>query len=79
MLFLVLLLRIRVREWCILYSLAISGDSPIMWIVLGALGHGVLKIVKGILYISRHGQVHMFFFIIPFNSDASVYSTSPIF
>jgi hypothetical protein len=68
-----------VREWCILDVLVISGDSPIMWSILGAFGHGMLKFVKGILYIARHGQVHMFVIIIPFQSDAAVESTSPIF
>jgi hypothetical protein len=68
-----------VREWGILDVLAISGDIPIMWRILGALGHGMLKFLKGILYISRHGQVQMFVLIIPFQSDSTVESTSLIF
>jgi hypothetical protein len=55
-----------VREWGILDALAISGDIPIMLSILGAFGHAMLKFVKGILYIARHGQVHMFVLIIPF-------------
>jgi hypothetical protein len=68
-----------VREWGILDALTISGDIPIMWRILGSLGHGMLKFVKGILDIARHGQVHMFVLIIPFQSDAAVESTIPIF
>jgi hypothetical protein len=45
----------------------------------GAFGHGMLIFVKVILYISRHGKVRMFVFIIPFQSDAAVESTIPIF
>jgi hypothetical protein len=74
-----LLLVGSVREWGILYALAISGYSPFMWSILGAFGHGMLKFVKGILYIARHVQVHMFVLIIPFQIDAAVESTSPIF
>jgi hypothetical protein len=68
----VLLLGGSVREWGILDALAIIGDSPIRWSILGAFEHGMLKFVKGILYIARHGQVHMFVLIIPFQSDAAV-------
>jgi hypothetical protein len=68
-----------VREWGTLDVLAISGESPIMWSILGAFGHGMLKFVKGILYIARHGQVHMLVLIIPFQSDAAGEPTSPIF
>jgi hypothetical protein len=68
-----------VREWFIVDVLAIRGDSPIMWSILWALGHWMLVFVKGILYIARHGQVYMFVLIIPFHSDAAVYSTSAIF
>jgi hypothetical protein len=68
-----------VREWAIFDALAISGDIPIMWRILGAFGHGMMKFVKGVLYIARHGQVHIFVLIIPFQSDSAVESTSPIF
>jgi hypothetical protein len=68
-----------VSEWGILDALAISGDSPIMWSILGAFGHGMLKFVKGILYIARHRQVQMFVLIIPFQRDAAVDPTIPIF
>jgi hypothetical protein len=60
-------------------GLAISGDCPTMWSILGAFGHVMLKFVKGILYIARHRQVHMSVLIIPLQSDATVESTSPIF
>jgi hypothetical protein len=56
-LFLVMLLGGSIREWGILDALFISGDCPIMCSILGALGRGMLKFVKGIIYISRHGQV----------------------
>jgi hypothetical protein len=65
-LFLVLLLVDSVRERGILDALTISGDCPNMWPILRALGHGMLKFAKGILFISRHGQVHMFVLVIPF-------------
>jgi hypothetical protein len=68
-----------VRERDILDVLAISKYCPLMWRILGALRHVMLKIVKGILDISRHGQVHMFVCIISFQSDAAVESTSSIF
>jgi hypothetical protein len=61
-----------IREWGILDGLAISWDSPLMWSIFWALGHGMLKFVKGILYIAKHGQVHMFVLIIPFQSDTAV-------
>jgi hypothetical protein len=66
-------------EWGILDALSISWYSPIMWSILGEFGHGMLKFLKGILYIARHGQVHMFVPIIPFHSDVAVESTSTIF
>jgi hypothetical protein len=68
-----------VRERGILDALAIIGDCTVMWCILRVLGHGMLKFVKGILYISRHGQVHMFICIIQFNSDAALESTNPVF
>jgi hypothetical protein len=68
-----------VRKWGILDVLAISGDCPIMWSILGAFWHGMLKFLKGILHSARHGQVHMFVLIIPFQSDAIAKSTCPIF
>jgi hypothetical protein len=77
-LFLVLLLGGSVRDRGILDVLAISLDSPVMRSILGAFGHGMLVFVKGILDIARHGKVHMFLFIIPFQSDATVEPTSPI-
>jgi hypothetical protein len=59
-------------------ALAISGEHPIIWSILGAFGHGMLKFMKVILDISRHGYIHMFVLIIPFQSDAEVEPTSPI-
>jgi hypothetical protein len=39
----------------------------------------MLIFMKGILGIARHRQVHMFVFIIPFQSDATVEAASPFF
>jgi hypothetical protein len=43
------------------------------------LGHGMLICLKVILDISRHRQVHMFVFRIPFQSNATVKEISQIF
>jgi hypothetical protein len=44
-----------VRERGILDALAIIWYIPVMWSILGALGHLMLVFVKGILYIAMHG------------------------
>jgi hypothetical protein len=59
-LFLLLLLVGSVVERGILDALVIGGDRPLMWRILGPLGKGMSKFVKGILYISGHGQVDIF-------------------
>jgi hypothetical protein len=63
----------------ILDALAISRDNSVVWGILWTIGHGMLIFMKGILDIARYRKVHMFVFIIPFQSNAMVEATSPIF
>ena len=46
--------------------------------VLGAIGHGVLKLVEGLFDVCGHGDVTYAIVVVPVDGETAIEGTSPV-
>ena len=59
-------------------SLAVNEDCRVVRGMLWAFGGFVVEFLEGLLYVDRHGDVNIFFGIVPGEGEATVLCSFPI-
>ena len=62
----------------LLRSLAVYGGCPVVRGVLWAFGGFVVEFIEGLTHVARHGDVDVFFGIVPGEGEATVLCSFPI-
>ena len=60
-------------------SLAINGGCPVILVVLWEFGGVVVEFLEGLLHVARHGDVDVFFGIVPGEGEATILCSFPIY
>ena len=79
------LLSVRREDWggrrlggLLLRLLAVDGGCPVVRGVLWAFGRFVVEFLEGRLHLAWHGDVNVFFRIVPGEDEAKIFSSFPI-
>ena len=63
----------------LLCSLAVYGGCPVVRGVLWVFGGFVVEFIEILIHVARHGDVNIFFRIVPGEGEATIFCYFPIY